>query len=149
MIILILIIVIAVLAIRYFQVAKRTLNEDEFEKEVRRAAGQYRTASRIIHCDYCGGRINPARDRVCPSCGASYRTDSETCRGPDADAVRSDAEDYVRRKKEEVKANTAGINTPRLVGRSTTPDGSADRRDRKSTRLNSSHPTTSRMPSSA
>ncbi|MBR3276467.1 MAG: hypothetical protein IKG08_07700 [Eubacterium sp.] len=109
MIILILIIVIAVLAIRYFQVAKRTLNEDEFEKEVRRAAGQYRTASRIIHCDYCGGRINPARDRVCPSCGASYRTDSETYRGPDADAVRADAEDYVRRKKEEVKANTAVI----------------------------------------
>ena len=108
MIILILIIVIIVLGIRYFQIANHTLNEEEFKKEVHKAVVSHRRHSRIIYCDYCGGRINTEKDRVCPACGASYGRDAENA-GPDQDLLARQASDYVENKKAELYRNTADI----------------------------------------
>lgn len=113
--IIVLIIITIVLAIRYFQTARKVLDETDYEKEVVRSAGRILKKDRKITCEYCGTVIDTNKERSCPSCGASYHKNPEwlALKSIDEEKARKEAEKYKEKVETWVK-NETGTTKKRL-----------------------------------
>ena len=71
------IIAIIALTVRYLYYQAHILSSREFRKTAERQTFLAKKKDPKITCDYCGCRINTAKEKKCPNCGAVYGNDAE------------------------------------------------------------------------
>ncbi|MCR4902704.1 MAG: zinc ribbon domain-containing protein, partial [Butyrivibrio sp.] len=63
--------------VHYFKVKANAFSESEVRQAAEEQARKIRYNDPEISCDYCGCKIDTARNKVCPHCGAPYDKDDE------------------------------------------------------------------------
>ncbi len=62
---------------RYFKIKANAFSESEVRAAARAQAWKLRIKDPEISCDYCGGKIDTSKYKVCPQCGAPYDDNKE------------------------------------------------------------------------
>ena len=107
--IVILIVIICVLSIKLMQINAKSLSRDSFKKEAIKQAKKIEFKDPIITCDYCGTKIDTAKEKSCPSCGATFAKDLEWVNRQNLDekSLEALADKYAQKKLDEVKKKSA------------------------------------------
>ncbi len=93
----------AILMVQYIRTRAKMMSFSEFHKEAEKHALKMKFKDPVIVCDYCGAKINTAKNKSCPKCGAPYGNDSEfkaRFHVNDAEIERQAAETFDRKDKE-------------------------------------------------